>query len=194
MEYIPYGTGELEHITRDGEGYIYWKGTHVEHYSFSGDGRFEEEMAACLDLKARCEHLESIGVRVSCSSAIWKYSWFDGATADSPYLWWMKAPNTAGCYTDKQGRMAWICDLADEPKEYPFTHAATLAIWDGQRLSHAEIESDTLGGFYHPLVAAGWTTAQMGQGKDLGCVYATHEQVAAFLASKRFPLRQEEIQ
>lgn len=194
MEYIPYGTGELEHITRDGEGYIYWKGTNVEHYSFNGDDRFEQEMAACLDLKARCEHLESIGVRVSCSSAIWKYSWFDGATVDSPYLWWFKSPNTAGCYTDEQGRMAWICDFADEPKEYPFTHTATLAIWDGKRLSHAEIESDTLGGFYHPLRAIGWNTAQMGQAEHNGCIYATREQVEAFLRSKSFPLQPEGLQ
>lgn len=194
MEYIPYGTGELEHLTRDWDGYIYWKGQHVEHFSFSGDDRFEKEMAACLELKARCEHLESIGVRVACNTVIWRYSWFEGATADSPYLWWMKGRNVAGCYTDEQGRMAWLCDIADEPKEYPFTHTATMAIWDGSKLSHAEIVSDDLGGFYHPLVAAGWNIAQMGQRDNLGCVYATREQVEAFLRSKNFPLQPEGLQ
>lgn len=70
-------------LTKDGEGYVYWKGRHVEHYSFerSDEGREREEQAA-RDLIRCCEFLESIGVVPTARTAIWFWSWFEALTLD----------------------------------------------------------------------------------------------------------------
>jgi len=65
----PYLHG-IENITRDHEGYIYYKGNHVEHYNndyvYSEAAKIE-----LLELKRRCEFLERRGVEVSSVSAVW---------------------------------------------------------------------------------------------------------------------------
>ncbi len=62
----------IEHMTIDHEGYVYWKGQHVEHYdfpfAFSKDGKTE-----ALRLANRCQHLEKKGVEVSVTTAIWNW-------------------------------------------------------------------------------------------------------------------------
>lgn len=59
------------HLTKDSQGYVYWKGHHVEHFSFSRDeaGRQREQRAA-LALAARCEHLERIGMSISARTVL----------------------------------------------------------------------------------------------------------------------------
>jgi len=63
---------DIEHITRDHEGYIYYKGIHVEHYDrdyvYSEDAKNE-----LLELKRRCEVLESKGIEVSFVKVIWAW-------------------------------------------------------------------------------------------------------------------------
>lgn len=63
----------IEHLTIDNEGYVYWRGKHVEHYdiayAFSEKGR-----EAALELARRCRHLEKIGVAVNSVNAIWHWS------------------------------------------------------------------------------------------------------------------------
>jgi len=61
---------DIEHITRDHMGYIYYKGIHVEHY----DSDYVYSKAAkneLLELKRRCEFLERKGIEVSCGSVVW---------------------------------------------------------------------------------------------------------------------------
>jgi len=61
---------DIEHLTRDHEGYIYYKGIHVEHYD--RDYVYSEDAKnSLLELKRRCEYLERRSVEVSCGSAVW---------------------------------------------------------------------------------------------------------------------------
>jgi hypothetical protein len=56
-------------ITRDHEGYIYWKDIRIEHYS----NWYVNSICArnhLLDLAKRCEFLESRGIEVGCGSAV----------------------------------------------------------------------------------------------------------------------------
>lgn len=95
----PHWLHNIEHLTIDHEGYVYWRGQTVEHYSFTD---IERERAAATELARRCRRLEGIGMPVdsrtvllrSCYDAPagtpWKpalryyYAFFDGATsADS---------------------------------------------------------------------------------------------------------------
>ena len=60
----------IEHLTKDHEGYVYWKGQQVEHYSFSGR-EAQEERDSALTLGEKCAYLESHGLKV-CSRHLQK--------------------------------------------------------------------------------------------------------------------------
>lgn len=60
----------IEHLTMDHEGYVYWKGQHVEHYSFRDR---DDELAAAEELAARCRWLEANGIEVTVTSAVWRW-------------------------------------------------------------------------------------------------------------------------
>jgi len=60
----------IKHLTRDHEGYIYYKGIHVEHYD-SDYVYSEDAKNSLLELKRRCEFLERKGVELSSVNVIW---------------------------------------------------------------------------------------------------------------------------
>ena len=68
----PYLHG-IEHITRDHEGYIYYKGSNVEHYDRDYVNS-EDAKNSLLELKRRCEFLERKGVEVTSASVIWGWA------------------------------------------------------------------------------------------------------------------------
>jgi len=61
---------EIEYLTIDHEGYVYWKGQHVEHYSrpwaYSSEAKAQAE-----ELARRCKILEEQGQEISVATAIW---------------------------------------------------------------------------------------------------------------------------
>jgi hypothetical protein len=60
---------DIEHITRDHAGYIYYKGIYVEHYTpryiYTEKGKKD-----LMKLKRRCESLERKGVEVSFNAVM----------------------------------------------------------------------------------------------------------------------------
>jgi hypothetical protein len=58
----------VENLTQDHEGYVYWKGIHVEHYSHDN---YEEKKRDAIELARRCLLLEALGKEVTCGNAIW---------------------------------------------------------------------------------------------------------------------------
>jgi hypothetical protein len=56
---------DIEHLTNDHEGFVYWKGHQVEHYSFR-DG--DAEYKAAQELAKDCLELESRGMEVNKSN------------------------------------------------------------------------------------------------------------------------------
>jgi hypothetical protein len=61
---------DIEHITRNYEGYIYYKGIHVEHYNrdYVYSEAAKQEL---IELKRKCEFLERKGVEISYNNVIW---------------------------------------------------------------------------------------------------------------------------
>lgn len=57
----------IEHITRDHQGYVYWKGQRVEHYSYDD---VEAEKAAAQQLAEHCQKLESRGFPVNWRTSL----------------------------------------------------------------------------------------------------------------------------
>lgn len=48
----------VEHLTQDGEGYVYWKGKQIEHYSYRD---YEKKKAAAEQLAKVCMQMEASG-------------------------------------------------------------------------------------------------------------------------------------
>lgn len=62
----------IEHLTIDHEGYVYWKGVQVEHYTTRWMTK-ESMHESAADLADRCRQLEAAGVKVSVTTAIWRW-------------------------------------------------------------------------------------------------------------------------
>ena len=58
----------VEHLTQDHENYVYWKGAHVEHYTFD---KYDEGRESALELSSRCQLLELNNIKVTCGNAVW---------------------------------------------------------------------------------------------------------------------------
>ena len=58
----------VENFTQDLEGYVYFKGVHVEHYSHM---THDEALKELKELEKRCLYLESKGIEPNSKTAIW---------------------------------------------------------------------------------------------------------------------------
>lgn len=62
----------IEHLTIDQEGYVYWKGQHVEHYDIPW-AYGEKAKIQAEELARRCRILEEQGKKISSVTAIWSW-------------------------------------------------------------------------------------------------------------------------
>lgn len=62
----------VEHVTRNHEGYVLWKGVIVEHFS-SSYAASTEAAYAVQELARRCLILEGKGITPSTNNVIWKW-------------------------------------------------------------------------------------------------------------------------
>jgi len=65
----------IENMTINHVGYVYWKGAKVEHYEQPW-AYSKEAKENALELKRRCEILESKGIPLNITTVIWK--WVEG--------------------------------------------------------------------------------------------------------------------
>lgn len=59
---------DVEHLTIDHEGYVYWKGKHVEHYTPRFVGELKEQSQ---EMGRWCRILEANGIGISIGSVVW---------------------------------------------------------------------------------------------------------------------------
>lgn len=63
---------EVEHLTRDHAGYVYWRGIEIEHWS--GDLPYSERgKIQAQELARRCIAIEARGDKVTCRAVIWDW-------------------------------------------------------------------------------------------------------------------------
>jgi len=62
----------IENMTNDHIGYVYWKGTVVEHYDLYWAYSAEAKVAA-QELSRRCKILEERGITPTTTTAIWTW-------------------------------------------------------------------------------------------------------------------------
>lgn len=65
----------IKNMTQDHEGFIYWRGIEVEHYSHDS---YESAEKSAKELERRCKILESKGIKPTSSTAIWKWKEYGG--------------------------------------------------------------------------------------------------------------------
>jgi hypothetical protein len=97
-EYAPPGDSlfGIAHLTRDGAGYVYWKGRSVEHYSHTDREAMQQ---AAQRLANRCMHLEANGFPVTGRSVTEPI--FQQAPAATP---WLEAMNRFYALFEGAGR------------------------------------------------------------------------------------------
>jgi hypothetical protein len=147
----------VPNLTRDGEGYVYWKGTHVEHFSHSDQ---EAMVAAAIALGERCQHLESLGVAPSSRTAAWTFEWFADLTPGHEWIkFFEKGPTNL--YEDETNPNRICAQLGEN----------TLRVWENGTHSQDIVFTD-FEVAYHVARAEGFKTLQAGQAENLGLIYA----------------------
>lgn len=63
----------VEHLTRDHEGYVRWKGIPIEHFS-SGYAASEEAEPYVKELARRCAILEQQGITPNTTRVVWRWN------------------------------------------------------------------------------------------------------------------------
>ncbi len=119
----------VEGLTRDHQGYIYWKGVQVEHFSYSNAN---EERGAALALAARCKALEEKDFPVNGRTAIDRR--FMQAPAGTPWLKLMLTLYTVFVLGD---RIEWI--VLNKPNDV----AVALRKRPGESLELRHFESNS---------------------------------------------------
>ena len=70
--YVKPYLNDVENITINHEGYVYWKDKQIEHFNFSYAWSIDA-IRYCHELRRRCLYLEEHHIEVSCQSVVWKW-------------------------------------------------------------------------------------------------------------------------
>jgi len=70
-DYVRPWLHDIEHLTKNQDGYVFWKGHEVEHFSFRNR---DEERKAAEELARRCRVIESRGEIPNTSNAVWRWT------------------------------------------------------------------------------------------------------------------------
>lgn len=69
----------IEHLTKDSDGNIFWKGIQVERFDFGDDpAGIEREKIEAEKMAGVCMWLEEKGMELSCENIVAEYKTLDG--------------------------------------------------------------------------------------------------------------------
>src|SRR5262249_32607045 len=143
---------------------MYWRGIHVDHYSFPDDEAGQErERAAAQELAEQCRHLEALGVSVRRGG---DFSWVAGITTTTPAAY---PPFVGGAHNFLEhpgGSLAWqfVHDRRVKGTEED-TEIEAVYVWKDGALERRSVTGYVYRvGIYHVMRADGWETADCGQG------------------------------
>jgi hypothetical protein len=165
--------GEIPNLTKpsDWDGYVYWKGIEVEHYTFGDD--VERETRAAWELWSCCMYLESIGVPVNSRTVL--CDWFKDMSKDSPlrdFLGMMPS------FYEHETKSSIVYILNGDA--YQWKNGAKGIFLKKEHFDKAWEKSGQV--TYHVMEKLGYRNPDMGQEKHLGCCYCSYEQVKSWLA------------
>ncbi len=116
----------VEHVTRDHQGYIYWKGSRIEHFTFSVMG--EDQLKHTTQrLAERCRHIEALGLPV-CGHSYFN-DWLQEMPLDFPQAYEELLHFTGTPYEHEDGRA--IFPMQGRTQDGWPVEARFLAVKDG---------------------------------------------------------------
>ena len=92
---------DVEHVTRDHQGYVYWKGSRIEHFTFSVMDESQLKHTT-QRLAERCRHIEALGLPV-CGRSYFN-DWLQEMLLDFPQVYKELLHLTGTPYEHADGR------------------------------------------------------------------------------------------
>lgn len=166
----------VEHVTRDLQGYVYWKGNRIEHFTYSAMDAAQLN-AITRRLAEKCRHIEALGLPV-CGSTYFN-SWLDEMPVDFPDDYKQLLYLTGCLYEHPDGQAIFTLDGKTEDG-WP-VEARFLEVKDGIITEHSlPIKVGDVP--YHVLTGVwGCRLAQCGQPEHTGAGAASLPQVMDWL-------------
>lgn len=154
-------------LSKNAQGYVFYKGIEVEHYSFDTNDPVERrrQYHCALDLEATCQKIESLGLPVNSHTVTWSYSWFEGFIA--PHNLARFLSDVQDFYEHPDGRLGWY--YRQNHKEFHIWHNSIVRKISSERVN------------YERLIRCGWQVARCGQPKHLGTCFASTNGVLKML-------------
>lgn len=171
---------DIEHLTADGTGYVYWKGREVEHYNHP----FNEANAPKLrKLAERCQYVESLGLTPNSSLVVWRWDWVKCLAPNHPYLGLI----AHGFYeiVRKGNAILFSFRYRDGEVEAVMTAGSKVAFHPADDWGYNES--------YQRRRREGWTTFDLGQDEHLGQIYAPFHNLMLLFEEYQVPTNLHEM-
>ena len=172
-------------FTMDGEGYVYWRGQHIEH--FNSLSQLNDEWKA--EATGKINHLLKLGVPVNVGTFIWTDDWFKDMTPDNPYLPLLRLlPNfyQHGATAEwNRRRKEAHCPAAPEvtPDGSIVVHAKRrfFRFRKGEAITEIKVEKREWDCWSNALEKVNYHNPDMGQPIHNGCCFAASAQLTDWL-------------
>lgn len=174
----------IEHVTRDLQGYIYWKGNRIEHFTFSAMDAAHLK-AITQRLAEKCSHIEALGLPVG--GRTYFNDWLEEMPVDFPDVYKQLLHLTGCLYEHPDGRA--IFTLEGETEDGWPVEARFLEVKDGS-ITEQSIPLKLGDVPYHGITGVwGCRLARCGQPEHTGAGAASLAQVMDWL--KRHGITEE---
>jgi len=166
----------VEHVTRDLQGYVYWKGNHIEHFTFSAMDAVRLK-AITQHLAEKCQHIEALGLPVRGKTYF--NDWLAEMPTDFPGVYKQLLHLTGCLYEHADGRA--IFNLEGRTEDGWPVEARFLEVKDGI-ITEQSVPLKIGDVPYHGITGAwGCRLAQCGQPEHTGPGAASLPQVMDWL-------------
>ena len=183
-QYVKPWLSGIEHVTRDLQGYVYWKGNRIEHFTFSAVNAAHLK-AITQRLAEKCRHIEALELPV-CGRTYFN-DWLDEMPVDFPETYKQLLHLTGCLYEHPDGRAVFTLEGKTEDG-WP-VEARFLEVKDGIIKEHS-VPLKIGDVPYHGITGAwGCHLAQCGQPEHTGAGAASLAQVMDWL--KRHGITEE---
>ncbi len=166
----------VEHVTRDLQGYVYWKGNRIEHFTFSAMDAAHLK-AITQRLAEKCQHIEALGLPV-CGRTYFN-DWLEEMPTDFSDVYKQLLYLTGCLYEHPDGRA--VFSLEGKTEDGWPVEARFLQVKDGS-ITEQSVPLKLGDVPYHGITGAwGCRLAQCGQPKHTGAGAASLAQVMDWL-------------
>ena len=150
----------VEHMTRDHQGYVYFKGHCVEHYTFSAID-VSELPKMVQQLQRDCLKVEQFGLPVGISMVGERSLWEGISKPYDPFLFFIQH---RGNLYQKGHQVVNAYSHSVDPKSNALTQHYTLINTKTQESENLSVNTDQ--GFYHWVLAKGFQSVENFQSRD----------------------------